>query len=279
MSENADSPKTPVNVHTEGWPVLHIYYRIDRALWSSLDDKEQEDGLEEFMAMIVAAEDEKDLQVVVQGVIGKADIGLIVVHPSLERVQRFTQEVIATTLGACFDTTYSFLSLSEVSEYQSSTGDQARKLIDDEGLVPGTAEFTEKLDAFTERMNHYAGARIYPQLPGPDKPVICFYPMSKQRGENHNWYALSLEERKRLMGAHAISGRRYAGRIQQLITTATGIDDWEWGVTLFADNLKSVRDIVYELRYDEGSTLYGLFGEFYVGVRIAPLDIPQALHL
>lgn len=81
------------------------------------------------------------------------------------------------------------------------------------------------------------------------------------------------------MGAHATSGRRYAGRIQQLVTTATGIDDWEWGVTLFADNLKSIRDIVYELRYDEGSTLYGLFGEFYVGVRIAPLDLPKALHL
>lgn len=278
MAENPASG-SPVDITTEGWPVLHIYYRLDRALWSSLEEKEQEDGIEEFMALLVAAEGEEDLQVVAQGVVGKADLGLIVVHPSIERVQRFTQEVAATMLGACLEVAYSYLSMSEVSEYQSSSGDHARKLIDDEGLEPGSPEFNEKLAAFSERMAHYAEARVYPELPGPDKPVICFYPMSKQRGDRHNWYDLSLDERKRLMGAHATSGRRYAGRVQQLVTTSTGIDDWEWGVTLFSRDLKSIRDIVYEMRYDEGSTLYGLFGDFYVGVRIAPLDLAKSLHL
>jgi len=279
MAEKQNSAQQPLDVHAEGWSVLHMYYRIDRALWSSLEEKEQEDGLEEFMSLLVAAEQEEDLQVVAQGVIGKSDFGLVIVHPKIERVQRFTQEVAATMLGACFETTYSYLSLSEVSEYQTSTGDFARKLIDDEGLAPDTEDFQKKLGAFSERMEHYAAARLYPQLPGKDMPVICFYPMSKQRGDRYNWYALSLAERKRLMGEHATSGRRYAGRIQQLVTSSTGIDDWEWGVTLFSKDLKAIRDIVYELRYDEGSTFYGLFGDFYIGVRIEPLDLAKALQL
>ena len=279
MAENDSPANTPLDVHAEGWSVLHIYYRIDRALWTSLDEKEQEEGLEEFMALLVAAEQETDLQVVAQGVIGKADFGLVVIHPKIERVQRLTQEVSATILGACFETVYSYLSISEVSEYQTSTGEFARKLIDEEGMAPATEEFQQKLGAFSERMGHYAKARLYPELPGKDKPVICFYPMSKQRGERFNWYALSLAERKRLMGEHATSGRRYAGRIQQLVTSSTGIDDWEWGVTLFSKDLKAIRDIVYELRYDEGSTFYGLFGEFYIGVRIEPLDLAKALQL
>ena len=203
MAEKESPAQQPLDVHAEGWSVLHMYYRIDRALWSSLDEKEQEEGLEEFMALLVAAEQEEGLQVVAQGVIGKADFGLVVVHPKIARVQRFTQEVAATTLGACFETAYSYLSLSEVSEYQTSTGDFARKLIDEEGLAPDTDEFRNKLGAFAERMEHYAAARLYPELPGKDMPVICFYPMSKQRGDRYNWYGLSLAERKRLMGEHA----------------------------------------------------------------------------
>ena len=279
MADKSDASKSVVGVDTEGWSVLHLYYRLDRALWSSLEDKEQEEAVEEFAAMLLGAEAETDLQVVAQGVLGKADLGLIVVHPSLARVQRFTQEVAATLFGACLEVAYSYLSLSEVSEYQSTTGDHARRLIDDEGLDPGSAEFEEKLAAFAERMSQYAKARVYPELPGPEKSVICFYPMSKQRGDRHNWYALSEQERKRMMGAHATSGRRYSGRIQQLVTTSTGIDDWEWGVTLFSTDLKSIRDVVYELRFDEGTTFYGLFGEFYVGVRFAPTELADALHL
>jgi len=102
MAEKQSPAQQPLDVHAEGWSVLHMYYRIDRALWSSLEEKEQEDGLEEFMSLLVAAEQEEDLQVVAQGVIGKSDFGLVIVHPKIERVQRFTQEVAATMLGACF---------------------------------------------------------------------------------------------------------------------------------------------------------------------------------
>ena len=214
------------------------------------------------------------------GIIGKADLGIVAIHPNLDRVQRLTQEIAATALGACLDTTYSFLSISEKSEYISSTGDHARKLIDEEGMDPTSPEFQQKVTAMAERMSHYVDMRVHPKLPTSDEyPVICFYPMSKKREDGNNWYALSFDERKRLMGMHATAGRRYAGRVTQLITSSTGLDDWEWGVTLFTRDLKAIRDIVYEMRYDEGSALYGLFGPFYVGVRVAPGELRQTLQL
>jgi chlorite dismutase len=262
-----------------GWPVLHLYQRIDRSRWQALPEPERRAGVEEFVALLSRWSGEEALQLVPLGVIGKADVGLLAVHPDLVRVQRLTQELAATRLGACLETVYSFLSISEVSEYMSTAGDHARKLIDEQGLAPDSPEFQQQVSGFAKRMATYADARVHPQLPGAEYPVVCFYPMAKARGEDRNWYALSFEERKRLMGQHADSGRRYAGRVTQLVTSATGIDDWEWGVTLFSRDLKSLRDIVYEMRYDEGSALYGQFGAFYVGVRFAPAELGETLQL
>jgi chlorite dismutase len=103
--------------------------------------------------------------------------------------------------------------------------------------------------------------------------------MAKARGETRNWYALPFSERKKLMQEHGESGRKYATRLTQLITTATGVDDWEWGVTLFAGDLKAIRDVVYEMRFDPGSALYGVFGPFYVGIRFGADEIASVLRL
>ncbi len=262
-----------------GWPVLHLFHRIDRAGWLALPEAERARASEEFAALLAAMQAEEGLQLVPSGVIGKADLAIMAVHPDLKRIQRLTQELAATALGARLETVYSFLSISEKSEYISTTGDQAKKLIDEDGLAPDSPEFQKQLAAFSSRMAAYAEARLHPQLPGADYPVLCFYPMSKARGEGRNWYALPFNERKRLMGSHAEAGRRFAGRVLQLITSSTGLDDWEWGVTLFTRDLKSIRDIVYEMRYDEGSALYGQFGPFYVSVRFAPAELRDALRL
>jgi chlorite dismutase len=112
-------------------------------------------------------------------------------------------------------------------------------------------------------------ARMHPR-DLPMRRLICFYPMSKRRGSEHNWYTLEFDERSRLMHGHGHTGRAFAGRITQLITAATGLSDWEWGVTLFADDPKAVKDVVYEMRYDEGSAIYGEFGPFTLGL-LAPL--------
>lgn len=263
-----------------GWPVLHLFQRLDRAAWRKHGPAERAAAVEEFEELLTRCGAEEGLQLIATGVIGKADLGIVAIHPNLDRVQRLTQEIAATALGTCLQTTYSFLSISEKSEYISSTGDHARKLIDDEGLDPTSPEFQKKVTAMADRMSHYADMRMHPQLPkASEYPVVCFYPMSKKREDGNNWYALSFEERKRLMGSHATAGRSYAGRVTQLITSSTGLDDWEWGVTLFTRDLKAIRDIVYEMRYDEGSALYGLFGPFYVGVRIGAGDLRQTLQL
>ncbi|HZR80242.1 MAG TPA: chlorite dismutase family protein [Candidatus Binatia bacterium] len=262
-----------------GWPVLHLFQRVDRERWRHLSAGERAEGAREFGDLLGRLQGEEGMQLIASGVIGKADLGVMAVHPDLARVQRLTQELAATALGSCLVPVYSFLSISEKSEYISTPGDQARKLIDDEGLAPESPEFQQQLAGFTRRMAAYADARLHPQLPGSEYPVLCFYPMSKARGEARNWYRLPFGERKRLMGSHADAGRRFADRVTQLITSATGLDDWEWGVTLFTRDLKAIRDIVYEMRYDEGSALYGQFGPFYVSVRFQPSDVRDALAL
>jgi chlorite dismutase len=168
--------------------------------------------------------------------------------------------------------------MSEVSEYMTTAADWARHLVEEERLDPASPEFAQSMAGFEKRMAAYAEARVHPQLPR-DLAVICFYPMSKARGETRNWYALPFEERKKLMGGHGATGRKFAGRVLQLITSSTGLDDWEWGVTLFARDLKSIRDVVYEMRFDPGSALYGLFGEFYVALRFQPDELADVLQL
>jgi hydrogen peroxide-dependent heme synthase len=281
-SETSGHPDRPVqsaSTAAAGWSVLHLFFRIDRARWRSLAVDERDQGVAEASALLERLSGEEGMQLIASGVVGKADLALMVVHPKLERVQRLSQELAATVLGACLVPAYSFLSVSEKSEYISTPGDEARKLVDEKGLAPDSPEFQQQLAGFTRRMAVYGDARLHPRLPGEEFPVLCFYPMSKARGESNNWYRLAFAERKRLMGSHAEAGRRFADRVTQLITSSTGLDDWEWGVTLFARDPKDVRDIVYQMRYDEGSALYGQFGPFYVSVRFAPSELRDALKL
>lgn len=261
-----------------GWPVVHQYFRIDRARWRALPASERRAASAELAALLRQAGGEEGLQFVALAPLAKADFGYMAVHPDPRRLQRLGQQVSATALGTCLVPVYGFLSMSEVSEYMSTAEDGRRQLVE-QGLDPASPEFDKRLAAFMERMAHYAEARVHPQLPGPEMPLVCFYPMSKARGETRNWYALPFDERKRLMAGHGATGRAFAGRVLQLITSATGLDDWEWGVTLFARDLKSLRDVVYEMRFDEGSALYGLFGEFYVGLRVAPDELAETLQL
>ncbi|MDX2168205.1 MAG: chlorite dismutase family protein [Deltaproteobacteria bacterium] len=271
MAENANE--------LVGWPVVHQYFRIDRARWRGLPASERAAAVEEFAGVLRQAGGEEGLQFVPQAPLAKADFAYMAVHPDLRRLQQLGQQLAATAFGTCLLPVYAFLSMSEVSEYMSTAEDWRRELIEHQHLDPNSPEFAKRFAAYAERMAHYAEARVHPQLPGADMSLVCFYPMSKSRGETRNWYALPFEERKRLMAGHGTTGRKFAGRVLQLITSSTGLDDWEWGVTLFARDLKSLRDVVYEMRFDEGSALYGLFGEFHVGIRIQPDELRTALQL
>lgn len=265
-------------VPSAGWAVVHLFYRIDRARWQGMLAAERSTAVDAFAGWLESSLAEEGLQLVPFAGVTKCDVGFMAVHPDLWRVQQLTQEIAATSFGSCLAPVYSFLSLTEASEYITSETDWARMLISEQKLDPASPEFATRFAALRKRTAMYAESRIHPRLPD-NYPILCFYPMAKARREPNNWYRLNFEQRKKYMVGHGEGGRRFADRVTQLITTCTGIDDWEWGVTLFSRDLKAIRDIVYELRYDPASALYGLFGSFYVGVRFQPGQLAAVLKL
>jgi chlorite dismutase len=242
---------------SHGWGVLHLYYRVDRAHVTNDAGKHIVDA--------VAALEGDGHQALCLAMLGhKADLGVIALGPDLARLQRFQREL----LDAPLEPVWSYVSLTELSEYGATEDDERVRLISEEGL--DGAELEERLAVWRERIEHYRENRIHPRLPA--KQVCCFYPMSKRRAADANWYELSFDDRKQLMAGHARVGRTYAGRVLQLITGSTGIDDWEWGVTLLADDPAALKDIVYEMRFDPVSAKYAEFGPFFTGLVLDPAD-------
>jgi peroxiredoxin len=186
----------------------------------------------------VSAAEADGYQVVPVALLGhKADIGLMALGPDVWRLRRLQTEVTGAGLVAV----ESYVSLTEVSEYAAGVPEELRQ------------------------------ARLFPQLPPEGKDAFCFYPMSKRRGEKDNWYALDFEARKELMMGHGKVGRTFHGRVLQVITGSTGLDDYEWGVTLFGVHPDDLKECVYEMRFDEASARYAEFGPFYTGM-VGPLD-------
>ncbi len=247
-----------------GWGVLHLYYRVR---WG----REIEPGTAKRFVEAVESLRADGHQVLCCTVLGqKADLGVMALGPDLARLHRFQVELAELPL----EPAYSYVSLTELSEY-TSTEDDERTRLAEEGLSGDEVE--ARIGPWSERMAHYREQRIHPQL--PEKRLLCFYPMSKRRDGADNWYALDFETRKRLMGGHARVGRTYAGRILQLITGSTGLDDWEWGVTLLADDPVALKDIVSEMRFDEVSARYADFGPFFVGLVADPMSVAEACGL
>jgi Uncharacterized conserved protein len=153
--------------------------------------------------------------------------------------------------------------------------ERARLTAERPDLAPEALE--ERLEAWRTRMAKYREAKLHPRL--PRKQLICFYPMAKRRVEGANWYALPFEERRRLMGGHARVGMTYAGRVLQLVTSSFAFDDWEWGVTLLADDPVALKDILYEMRFDEVSARYAEFGPFSMGLLDEPAEVLRRINL
>ena len=183
---------------------------------------------------------------------------------SLDAIADAEDRMRATQISADAELSYAFLSVSEAGLYHI-TADLARAAAARGGQV-GDAQYTRTLSgrSATERESEHVKRRLYPQIP-PEMPYVCFYPMSKRRDPGQNWYALDLDERSRLMHSHGLTGRRYAGKVQQIITGAIGLDAWEWGVTLFAKDPLDFKKLVTDMRFDEVSARYAEFGDFYVG--------------
>ena len=244
-----------------GWGVLHLFYRVDL---HRADD--EPGGAKRVLDAVAALEADGTHQALVFAVLGhKADLGIVALGPDLARLQAFQAELARVPLAP----TYSYVSLTEASEYAMTEDDERSRLAEEDGITE-PAEVEERLTAWRERIAHYREQRLHPQLPA--KRTICFYPMSKRRNGDDNWFALDFDARKRLMAGHARVGRTYAGRVLQLITGSTGLDDWEWGVTLLADDPVALKEIVYEMRFDEVSARYAEFGPFFTGLVLDPAD-------
>src|SRR2546423_10134182 len=254
----------------QGWHCLHLFYRIDFGQWQLLSAEEQraaKTALSELVQEIRATEETQLLTLSM--VTPKADVAFMLITPDLHAAN-FFEKRLALSLGAgVLEPVYSYLSLTEESEYATTSEQYAETLSREQNLKAGTSEFHAAMKSFAERMAHYRQERVYPTL--PDWPVVCFYNMSKRRGEERNWYALPFEQRRRLMGGHAKVGRGFAGKVKQLITGSTGLDDAEWGVTLFARDTFQIKQIVYGMRFDPVSAEFADFGEFFIGIQV-PLD-------
>ncbi len=268
MSNQEITPLVP----REGWHVMHLFYHVDHAQWSLYSDEEQRQAKTRLTELVQEIRATPDTHLLIFSVATpKADLGFMLLTPDLQVANMFEKQLSLSLGPEILSPTYSYLSQTESSEYTTSREQYAAEtLVAEEGLVERTPEFEAGLKAFDERMAHYLKHRLYPVL--PDWPVICFYPMSKRRNGADNWYSLDFEARKKLMAGHARVGRTYSGRILQLITGSTGLDEFEWGVTLLAKDTIDIKSIVYEMRFDEVTARYGEFGDFYIGMQL-PLDV------
>ena len=187
----------------------------------------------EAVEKAVAAASEDGDQVICVAMLGhKADVAFMALSKDQWRLRALQTDLVAAGL----DIVDSYVSLTEISEYAAGVPEEMRNM------------------------------RLYPELPPDDKRAWCFYPMSKRRNVDQNWFTLEFDKRKELMYEHGASGRKFAGRVLQVITGSTGIDDYEWGVTLFCVHPDDLKEVVYTMRYDEASAEYAEFGTFYTGI-------------
>ena len=257
MPTRHDPPPTD-----EGWYALHDFRTINWDAWRNVTERERGRALDEareYLNSRLAVEDADEGASALYSVLGhKADLLLVHLRPSSAEIGALERGFEGTEFAAFTERTTSFVSVTEASGYSERARDYFEGDFDeDSGLA------------------NYIQTRLKPTI--PDATHVCFYPMYKRRGNEHNWYDLPFEERAEHMEAHGDIGREYGGRVVQMITGAIALDDWEWGVTLWGEDLLDMKDLLYEMRFDPSTSRYAEFGQFYVGRRFPPADLPALL--
>jgi len=273
------TPSIPAVKLSQGIHVMHLFYSIDRSRWVQLPAGESAKAKERLEALCAANPGPAQPRLMTfANVGGKADAAFMLFAAELQQISQLHRDLEACFPPGTLAPVYMYLSVTELPDYVTTDEDLKRMIQHGEKkLQPGTAEFDQAFAAAKQRNDEYKHYRLYPEL--DDWEIMCFYPMNKKRELADNWYMLDFDTRKKLMGGHAKTGRKYAGKISQLITGSTGIDDWEWGVTLMAHQLDAVKEIVYEMRFDEVSARFGEFGTFYINLRLTPTQLWRHLHL
>jgi chlorite dismutase len=254
-----------------------MYYRVNRAALAQLSPDARSAGADQLIQALTPEGSAAPERLQVSAVSGhKADLGLMVLDPDPLKIDAVHQAVQSSGLGSALEPTYSFVSITEISEYVPTVEQYAEKLKHD-GTSPDDPAYAAKVKAYEQRLPMMNKQRLYPDI--PPWPVTCFYPMNEIRDPQANWFELPFSERSSLMAEHATSGIKFAGKVSQLITASTGFDDWEWGVTLWARSPEYIKEIVYTMRFDKASARYAEFGPFYISYLMSPADALTHLKL
>jgi peroxiredoxin len=269
----AELPAVPLTL--EGSWVLHQMFRLRRKEWRSLPQDRQTRILEGAVSVLSPLEPPRmnghPSQSAIFSLIGhKGDLLFIHFRDSLEQLHQIQCSINHLELSEYLEPTHSYVSVVELGLYESSAKTYGQ--LSEKGLEPYTPEWTRGVAEVIERQSAAMASRLYPEI--PSGKYICFYPMDRKRAEEKNWYQVPMAERQRMMHEHGMIGRRYADSVRQIITGSIGFDDWEWGVDLFADEPLVFKKLIYEMRFDEVSAVYALFGTFYIGMRLPTSSLP-----
>lgn len=261
----------------DGWHCLHLYYRICQHQLQRLSESQRSAGREQVAHILDPKREGAPARIQSSIVSGhKAELGLMILDANPLVVDSIQQLIRSSALGAALEPVYSFVSITEVSEYVPTLEQYAERL-KLEGADPATPVFAAKLKAYEEREVAMRRQRLFPDF--PPWPVTSFYPMNKIRHPLANWYTEPFSRRMEMMTEHGKSGMKFGGRVMQLITASTGFDDFEWGVTLWGRSPEFIKEIVYTMRFDEASAKYAEFGPFYLSYIMSPGETLKHLQL
>lgn len=263
----------PVPLTLEGSSVLHQMLRFRWSEWRKCAPAARREVLAQSAPVLQPME---SAQTAAYSMLGHQAGDLMLIHfrGSFDALKQVELDLASTPLWDFVEPVRSYVSVVELGLYESSV--KLFRSLQERGIEPNTPEWNKEVEATMERQREAMKGRLYPEI--PQARYVSFYPMDRRRGEEKNWYTLPIEERQRQMDLHGMIGRRWAGKVRQIITGSIGFDDWEWGVDLFADDPLVFKRLIYEMRFDEVSAVYALFGSFVVGVRCPVSQLGELLE-
>jgi hydrogen peroxide-dependent heme synthase len=268
---------SPVPLTLEGSSLLHQFFRFDWKAWHATAKADRERIAAEAVEALTSLErksGDAPVRSALYSQLGhKGDLILIHFRDSFEALNQVELELAQSKLYDYLAPSHSYVSVVELGLYESSR--KTWEAASAKGLEPNTPEFQAEVAASLERASAAMAPRLFPAV--PDAKYMCFYPMDRLRGEDKNWYTVPFAERQRMMHDHGLIGRRYGDVVKQIISGSIGMDDWEWGVDLFAEDPVVFKKLIYEMRFDQVSAVYALFGQFYLGVRLPMEQFPNWL--
>ena len=264
------APTVPLTL--EGSWTLHQMMRIRHSAWRALSSAER--GAIAAEAAEALRRMGADHSAVFSMLGHKGDLMFVHFRRDMAELNRVELALQRLRLWDYLEATSSYVSVVELGLYESTQ--RIYRTFSERGLEPATDAWAVALEEEMERQRKAMEPRLYPAI--PSHRYVCFYPMDRRRGESKNWYMVPFAERVRMMHEHGMVGRRYAGLVKQIISGSVGFDDWEWGVDLFSEEPLQFKKLIYEMRFDEVSAVYALFGQFFIGVRVASDALPALLE-